>query len=178
MSTVMGRTPRTSFALVTTFGLGRLRPAPGTWGSLPPVVLAGLLIALGWAPEGAGLWPSVVYHAVLALVLLVFGFACIAAGDAAEARFNRKDPSEVVADETAGMCLPLMFLPATAIASPALAVFTLVYAFVAFRVMDIFKPFPARQLQSVPGGWGILLDDLVAGVYAAVLVQVLARVLT
>jgi phosphatidylglycerophosphatase A len=98
-------------------------------------------------------------------------------GDRAEARFLRKDPPEAVADETAGQCLALLFLPAASLAEPARAAFTLAYAFVAFRVLDIIKPFPARTLQGVPGGAGILLDDVVAGLYALALVQIPARVL-
>ena len=56
-----------------------------------------------------------------------------------------------------------------------LAAFTLVYAFVCFRVLDVFKPWPAWRLQRVPAGWGIVLDDLIAGLYAAIAVQALTR---
>jgi phosphatidylglycerophosphatase A len=111
----------------------------------------------------------------MALVLLIFAGACIRDGEAAEARFGKKDPGQVVADETAGQCLPLMFLPATAVAGWPAMLMTLPLAFVSFRIMDIVKPWPARQLQRVPGGWGILIDDLFAGVYALVVVQVVTR---
>ncbi len=164
--------------LITVFGLGHLRPAPGTWGSLPPVFIAGAMLSLDLDPElDSWEWSRwAVYHAVLLGILLVFGLACIVQGDRAEARFNRKDPSEAVADETAGQCLPLMFLPLEAFWTIPLTAFTLLLAFVSFRMFDIFKPWPARRVQRVPGGWGILLDDLVAGVYAALLVQALARI--
>ncbi len=158
--------------LVTTFGLGHLRPAPGTWGSLPPIVLTALLVALGHGPA-VHPW---LYHALLLAILACFGLACIVGGDEAEARSIRKDPSHVVADETAGQCIPLMLLPAAAWASPGVAAFTLFFAFIAFRVLDIVKPAPARQIQSLPGGWGILADDLVAGLYAAIILQVVTRV--
>jgi phosphatidylglycerophosphatase A len=169
--------------LITVFGLGYLRPAPGTWGSLPPIIIAGAMLSLDLDPEmdspemeawAWGRWE--IYHAVLLAILLVFGVACLVQGDRAEARFNRKDPSEAVADEIAGQCLPLMFLPPEAFGTIPLTAFTLLLAFVSFRMFDIFKPWPARQVQRVPGGWGILLDDLVAGVYAALLLQILARV--
>ena len=172
---------RGGLAFSTVFGLGLLRPAPGTWGSLPPVVLAGVLLAVGLRPTtdgGAAHWqlaPWLVYHAVLLGVFIVFSLACAAEGDWAEARFGHKDPSSVVADETAGQCLPLMFLPASALATPALAVFSLVFAFLAFRVLDIFKPPPAHELQRVPGGWGIVLDDWIAGLYALAAIQVTAH---
>lgn len=162
--------PRPSLLLITTFGLGYLRPASGTWGSLPPVVLALALEAAGFGP---GTHP-IVFNAVFALMLVVFSIVCIAQGDAAEARWG-KDPSNVVADETAGQCIPLLFLPAAAMESVELSLFTLALAFITFRVLDIVKPWPAFRLQNTPGGWGILLDDLMAGLYALAIVQVCAR---
>jgi phosphatidylglycerophosphatase A len=163
-------------AMLTTGGLGLMRPASGTWGSLPPVILAWLLISMRISP-GNGVWMSLGYHAILAAILVVFSFACLTFGDAAEARWNTKDPGQVVADETAGVCLPLMFLPAQAVGSMPRAALALMVAFLTFRLFDIWKPWPARGVQSVHGGGGILLDDLVAGVYALVLTQVITRTL-
>jgi phosphatidylglycerophosphatase A len=161
-------------AMITTGGLGLMRPASGTWGSLPPVILAWVLISVGISP-GNGAAATAVYHSALAAVLIVFSLACLTFGDAAEARWNRKDPGQVVADETAAMCLPLMFLPAGAINTMPRTVLTLLVAFLAFRLFDIWKPPPARNLQAVPGGGGILIDDLVAGVYALAVTQLFAR---
>jgi phosphatidylglycerophosphatase A len=166
--------------LVTSFGLGRLRPAPGTWGSIPPVLLAVLLLILGAGPTrmpsgvvwGWGAWLG--YHAVLLAVLVVFSIGCLSFGDVAEAAFGKKDPGSVCADETAGMCLPLMFLPSAALAEEW-AHWTLLLAFLSFRMFDILKLPPARGLQRHPGGVGILVDDLVAGVQAMVLVQIVTR---
>ena len=162
---------RLGFALVTTFGLGYLRPASGTWGSMPPVLLAALLIAFGAGPAESP-W---IYNGILAAVVVVFSLACIAMGDHAEARFLRKDPGNVVADETAGQALALLALPAAGVLTGPRAAITLLVAFLAFRVMDILKPPPARGIQRAPGGWGILLDDLVAGAYAVILVQLGVR---
>lgn len=161
------------FLILTVGGLGHVRPAPGTWGSMPPVVLAALLIALGLGPVEA----PIVYNGVFLAVVVVFSLACAAFGDRAEARFWRKDPWQVVADETAGQSIALMLLPAAALATPAMTAFTLIYCFLAFRLFDIIKPFPAYRLQLLPGGWGILVDDLLAGVYAFVFVQAVARIL-
>jgi len=168
--------------LITVFGLGKMRPASGTWGSLPPVLVAALLLAVGL---GQTSWPDstnpaphwntlywVIYHGVLLSIFIFFSAACLSQGTAAEAHFREKDPSNVVADEVAGQCLPLMFLPAVAIDTTFKAAITLVLAFLAFRIMDIVKPWPAGQLQRVPGGLGILIDDLFAGIYALVIVQV------
>jgi phosphatidylglycerophosphatase A len=163
-------------ALVTMGGLGAIRPAPGTWGSLPPVVVAAVLIAAGVSPAGSA-GASAAYHIILIGIMVAATLACAIHGDAAEAHFDKKDPGNVVADETAGQVLPLLFLPPAAVASPGIALLTLAYAFVAFRVMDILKPPPARQLQRIPGGWGIVIDDLLAGVYAMVVVQVVVRVM-
>ncbi|MBS0196276.1 MAG: phosphatidylglycerophosphatase A [Planctomycetes bacterium] len=158
---------------MTVFGLGAMRPAPGTWGSLPPVLMAAALIAGGLGPHQS----PFLYHLALATVCVAFSAACVVQGDRAEAHFGYKDPSNVVADETAGQCLPLLGLPAAALANFHVAAFTLLYAFVAFRMMDIVKPWPARGLQRIPGGWGILIDDLIAGVYAAVMVQLMTRLM-
>lgn len=150
-------------AMLTTCGLGRMRPAPGTWGSAPTAALAGLLL-LFEAPVWA-------YNAALAVVLVVSGVACVALGAWGEARFGRKDASEIVADETAGQCIPLFLLaplaaPMTVEGFARLCVIV-GSAFVLFRIFDILKPWPAYGLQKLPGGWGVLVDDLVAGVYAA-----------
>jgi phosphatidylglycerophosphatase A len=124
--------------------------------------------------SGGGVW-AWVWVAAMVVLLLVFAGACLAFGDAAEARFGRKDPGQVVADEVAGMALTLVPLPwlvgvsgVWCAESPVLRGLWLVaVGFVAFRFFDVLKPPPARGLQRVPGGWGILLDDLFAGVYAA-----------
>ena len=173
--------------LITTFGLGALRPAPGTWGSMPPVLLAGVFVALigtgsasldvaspsrldGWH-EAAWL----AYHLCLLLTVVVFSAACLKYGDAAEAYFNKKDPGSVCADETAGVCFPLMFLPAAAYGTWWMAIITLLVAFLAFRFFDILKLPPANGLQRNPAGLGILLDDLAAGVQAMIAVQLFVR---
>jgi phosphatidylglycerophosphatase A len=144
---------------------------------MPTVIVAGAMLVCGLHPCGNGLVPSVIYHAVLLGILLVFSWACVYYGDGAEVYFGKKDPGSVVADETAGQAIPLMALPAAATMSPSHAAITLLLAFLAFRVCDIVKAWPARGLQKYPGGWGILVDDLVAGVQAAVIVQVVVRIM-
>lgn len=165
--------PPRPLRFITTFGLGHMRPASGTWGSLPPVFVAGMLLAFHAGPD-AQPW---VYYLVLAAILVVFSAACVIDGDAAEARFGEKDPSQVVADETAGQCLPLLAILPTSVDTPAHAAMFVAIAFFAFRILDIIKPPPAKGWQRIPGGWGILVDDLVAGLYAAAVVIVAQRVL-
>jgi phosphatidylglycerophosphatase A len=157
--------------ILTVFGLGHLRPFPGTWGSLPTVIIAALLVAAGLGPADHP-W---LFNLVMLAILLAFTLACAIRGDEAEAVFLKKDPSQVVADETAGQAIPLLFLPAAAFATAGGAVWTILLAFLAFRAMDILKPWPARQIQVYPGGWGIVLDDLLAGVYALIVMQLVTR---
>jgi phosphatidylglycerophosphatase A len=158
---------------ITTFGLGFMRPAPGTWGSLPPIVIAAGLIDAGLGPaESPG-----VFNGVLAATLVAFTAICVLWGGGAEARFGRKDPSEVVADETAGQSLALLALPAASCSTYPRAAVTLAFAFVAFRICDILKPFPAHRIQKVPGGWGVVLDDLAAAAYALIAVQLFTRLI-
>lgn len=157
-------------ASLSVLGLGFLRPAPGTWGSLPtPMLVAALLLA------GAPWWSITLVSGVL---LAMSCAACVAFGRYAEERFGRKDASEVVCDETAGVSLSLLFIPAGLASRCALAdnsVFSAIIttglvtgaAFVLFRISDIIKPQPARRLENLPHGWGVLVDDLVAGAYSA-----------
>ena len=156
--------------LLAVFGLGHLRPAPGTWGSVPAVLAAFGLAALGW--------PGWMTDTSIALIGLAFAVACVRFGHHAEAMYGRKDPPDVVADEMAGQSIPLLFLPWHAPGESWMfwnATLALV-AFASFRVFDISKPWPIRRLERFPGGWGILIDDLLAGVYAAVVTQVVVRV--
>lgn len=184
--------------LVTTCGLGFLRPAPGTWGSMPPCAMVAILLALGASPT--------TINAALLAVLILFTLACLLLGAWAETEFGTKDASFIVADETAGQCLPLLFLPASAFQAASVggvsgggdfpgggftsggdagsvggltlrALAVLATAFVLFRIMDIVKPPPARGLQRLRGGLGVLIDDLIAGLYAAILTQLAARFL-
>ena len=156
--------------LVSVGGLGHLRPAPGTWGSLPPVVLAGFLLMFEASVT--------VYMAVLLACLVVSSVICIVLGRWSEQRFGSKDPSPVVQDEVAGQSIALLFPPVVLLGEPMTMEWFVragVYlgaCFVLFRILDILKPPPANQLQKLPAGWGILVDDLVAGAMALGVVQV------
>lgn len=136
--------------LATGLGTGYGPIAPGTWGSLP-----GLAIAWG-LDRGAGRW-AVVAGACF------FTLAGVWAAGRAERMFGEKDPGPVVIDEIAGQLVTLLFLPTT--------VPVLVVAFLLFRVLDVWKPWPADRLESLPGGSGIMADDLMAGLYANLLLH-------
>lgn len=151
---------------LTAGGLGLLRPAPGTWGSLPPAIAAVAAAALGaphWSIDG-----------VLMCMALGASLACLRFGDIGERLFGKKDPGAVVADEVAGQAITLLLLPwPTDLRGIALVALV---GFLAFRAADILKPWPARGLQRIPGGAGILIDDLIAGIYAAIITQVVVRI--
>ena len=157
-----GLSPLALFS-VTMGGLGLLRPASGSWGSLPPVALALLIV---WS--GAPWW---VLDVSLALTVLFGTIACVKFGKLAEEAFGAKDPSSVVADETAGCAVTLLAVPWWMIAtgdSNALVRTAIVCAtgFFFFRLFDVWKPGYVGDLQSQPHGWGIVLDDLAAGAWA------------
>ena len=94
------------------------------------------------------------------LLVLIIGLGIWTAGLMASRR-GQSDPSEIVIDEIAGQMVTLLAAPATPVAW--------VSGFFLFRLLDILKPFPARQSEKLPGGWGIVLDDLIAGIYGALL---------
>lgn len=141
-------------AIATGFGAGFLPWAPGTWGSLLALPLHALLSML--APG---------QHALaLAGIFLV---AVLSAG-AAEKILDRKDPGVVVIDEVMGMLITLIAVPANPLAW--------LLGFGLFRFFDILKPWPVRSIdQRLNGGLGIVLDDVMAGLYALAALQILCR---
>lgn len=158
--------------LITGGGTGFIQPMGGTWGSIPPVAIAFLLAILS-----VPVWQI---NAVLVILLLIGSIACIRFGALAEEAYQRKDPNPVVADEVAGQAIATFMLPWQAgVADGAFwwNVLLAASAFVAFRVIDVIKPPPARNLEHIRGGMGILVDDLVAGAMALVVVQIVFRVL-
>lgn len=141
--------------LATGFGAGYSPFAPGTAGSLVGLVL---LIPL----RRAGLVWEISF-------LVAFTLLGIVAGGVVARRLGIEDPGVVVVDEIVGMWVSLLFLPLTGGTAAA--------GFVLFRIMDVFKPYPARQLEHLPGGLGIMADDLMAGVYANLCLRIGLRLL-
>jgi phosphatidylglycerophosphatase A len=154
--------------ILTSGGLGLLRPASGTWGSTPPPALFAIM-ALAGVSIDATRWALVV-------ICLLSCWLCLALTRWGEARWGKKDAGQIVIDEVAGMCLPLLVVPA--IADPTTAggflrlVAWLAAAFLLFRVFDIGKFQPANIAQRLPHGWGVLIDDIIAGGYTAAVLLV------
>jgi len=139
-------------ALASGFYTGYLPVAPGTWGTLVAFPLHLLLIRL--SPAG--------YYASLAIIFVV---AVLTAGSA-EKILDRGDPGIVVIDEIIGMLIGLIGAPLQAV--------PLLIAFLLFRFFDIIKPFPAGWADAhLNGGLGIVLDDVIAGVYTLLVMQIL-----
>ncbi|MEO5333708.1 MAG: phosphatidylglycerophosphatase A [Magnetococcus sp. YQC-5] len=147
---------RLALKVATVGGVGYIPWAPGTFGTLAAVPLAWL--AQQW---GGGVAEGVV-------LLLVSGIGTWAA-DVSCRILGRKDPSEVVIDEVAGLLLAMMF------ASQGWIWF--VVGFALFRLFDIWKPWPVHALERLPGGWGVMADDWAAGIYAGLFLLLLARFL-
>ena len=136
--------------VATAFGSGYSPVAPGTAGSLVGLAL--------FVPLAGRSLP--VQLAAVAIVTVVGALA----GGRVATILGLEDPGLVVVDEVAGQWVTLLALPFT----PVIAV----AGFLLFRVMDIVKPWPARDLENLPGGWGIMADDLAAGVYAHLVLRV------
>ena len=140
-----------AWTVATFFGVGLGKPGPGTWGSVAAVLLWGVVAYLFHPTANT-----------LLLVLFAGIILSIAAGvpaaTMAARESGRHDPQFVVIDEVAGQWIAL-------IGSPVDLKHGLI-ALILFRLFDITKPFPARQLEKLPEGWGIVFDDVAAGLYA------------
>jgi len=159
-------------ACLTVMGSGYLRPAPATWASF---FITWLWVGLWLISTRAttARWP------IEAVTVIGIGIACwlsVRWGEFAIAHFGNKDPSSFVLDEFAGQWVALLGLPLIGAGDPKALLFVIGGQFVLFRFTDILKPPPAYQIQRLPAGWGILADDLVAGVYANLLGQLIWRV--
>lgn len=140
----------------TFFGVGHLHPGPGTWASVATVAL--------WAAVALALPPAQRTPVAIALAFLVALIGIPAATRVARAT-GGKDPQFVVIDEVAGQLIALIAVP--------LAWKTLLAGLILFRAFDIIKPPPVRQLEKLPEGTGIVLDDVAAGIFAFVVMHLL-----
>lgn len=141
---------RAAVFLATGFSVGNIPFAPGTLGTL-----LGIPISFALAELGAG-------GSITGVVAFVFLAVWIASR--AEQLIGEKDSPSIVIDEVAGMMVTLAGLPLTPL--------NLAAGFAAFRAMDVIKPFPARHIErKLPGGWGVVLDDVAAGIYGNLMLR-------
>ena len=148
--------------IATAGGAGYFPIAPGTAGSLVgvAVVVGSGAIAIGTACIHCGVWPRLRWR--------FLRLGVWAAGEA-EKFFGRTDPGQVVMDEVVGQMLTFLLIPHATWK-------WLVGGFLLFRAFDIVKPFPARQAERIPRGWGIMMDDVIAGVYGLAVLTVIGLV--
>lgn len=164
------KAPRAAWWLATGFGSGYLKPAPGTWGSLAGLAAWLLLV---WVVRGWALPSWMLLAAPLALTLMA-----VWAADQVVKEAGQEDPSFVVADEWAGVWIALTPLLFTVTIQPqawTLWAARLVAPFMLFRLFDIWKPGVVDRAQQLPGGWGVVMDDVLAGLLAALIVWPLDR---
>ena len=207
--------PRLALAIATVFGIGYIRKAPGTFGSLAGVATAFLSAIFFLHPRSVrdilslhpladailretlfGAPGTNIHNAALVyplfitgVLLLLLSILGVWSASRVSSYERTEDPQHVVIDEVAGQHLTLL-LPLLPIGLPHLtahldfsqyAIFFalslanwkyLLLGFILFRVFDIWKPWPVRRLEKLPGGWGIMADDWMAGLYAAILLRV------
>lgn len=154
---------------VTTFGVGYLPLAPGTWGSMVGVMIylavawaeasVGInLLENGWRMEQVAAW----FYAVNLIIFLLFCLLGIWAASRATKLFKHKDPSQAVVDEVIGQLIVFLFIPF------GVHWFFVLAGFLLFRLFDIWKPYPIDSLQGLPAGIGVCADDILAGIYGGV----------
>lgn len=144
---------------VTAFGVGYLPLAPGTWGS----IVGALLIWVATLVD-----PSFTFSLTFIAAIVVVFFLGVWGSKVVEKEWG-EDPTRVVIDEVIGVWIAMLFIPFSWI--------NLFAAFVLFRVFDIAKPFGIRKMEGIGSGWGVMLDDVLAGVYANVLLNVALYIL-
>jgi phosphatidylglycerophosphatase A len=143
--------------VIATVGfIGYSPVAPGTMGSLATALVFLLF------PSYLSSWPLAIGLLLLFAIAVWSAQQMAASGNAPSGKI---DPQEVVIDEVMGMAVTLAFVP--------LNVKTIGLGFLLFRIFDVTKPFPARRSEKLPGGWGIVMDDVVAGIYANFSLQII-----
>jgi phosphatidylglycerophosphatase A len=160
---------------LTTFGVGYLPLAPGTWGSLLAVgfyaVLASSFQAVRYTanPESPESIVAAI-HSFILIAFLLFILVGIWAANRSIALLGNSDASQAVVDEVIGQLIVFLFIPFTS------SWILMAAGFLFFRIFDIWKPYPIDYLQELPGGIGVCADDILAGVYAGVCVSIIYAV--
>ncbi len=139
--------------IATFFYVGLIPVGPGTFGTLAAIPL---FYALTFTP-------LYLYLAITVLIILI----SVWASTIAEEIYGKHDPGQVVADEVCGYLVTMILVPPT--------ISNIFLGFLLFRLFDITKPYPVRKFEKLPGGWGIVIDDVAAGVYACITLHILGH---
>lgn len=148
------------------FGVGWLPVAPGTWGAAAAILL---IFPFQWLinilfPFYLPHEKHIFFNVILATIIIIFTWIGIKAVDFLESEWG-KDPKHVVIDEMIGVWIAVLGFPITG--------FNLIAGFVLFRFFDIAKPLGIRRLENFKGGWGVMLDDILAGIYANIILLII-----
>jgi phosphatidylglycerophosphatase A len=162
---------------LSTFGVGYIPGAPGTYGSIVGVAIylfVGMQFA-GATGHGLGIgaqqeFTAALHFAIVAILLTVFALIGIWAAGRSTEIFGTDDPHEAVVDEVMGQIIALLFIPFT------MSWKWILIGFLLFRLFDIWKPYPIDTLQQLPRGLGVCADDILAGVYAGICLAVIYAV--
>jgi len=153
-----------AFVIATGGGAGMIPFAPGTFGSLVGLAVFYALFAQLRA------MPHLLQSGLLA-ASVILSAAGIWAGARAERIFSRKDAGQIVIDEVAGQLISFSLVAPYLVAAASRPSLMMVIGFLLFRAFDIFKPYPIRRLEALGGGLGVMADDILAGIYAAILLS-------
>ncbi|MBN2372751.1 phosphatidylglycerophosphatase A [bacterium] len=140
-----------AMAIASLFGIGYIPFCPGTFGTFAAIFLYAVIARFS-------------LYSQVGAIFVIF-FIGVWAAQKAEKILNKKDPTVVVIDEAAGYLLTMCFLPFSITVS--------LIGFFLFRIFDILKPFPIKRLEKISGGWGIMMDDILAGIYSSVVLRVI-----
>jgi len=161
---VQGKVDVLALFIATGFGTGLLPLSPGTFGSLVGLLIAYLLFSCYNAD-------FLLLQNALILASVIFAGVGIWSSARAEKIFNQKDASQIVIDEVCGQIISFVFLAASLGHSGRQWRWWMIVGFILFRLFDIFKPYPINRLQQITGGLGVMLDDILAGIYAAIVIS-------
>jgi phosphatidylglycerophosphatase A len=154
--------------LTSCFGLGWLPVAPGSWGSLPSAIIFGLTCYFGGS--------AAILVSLMVALIVAGSVVCVKFSYVAVAATGNEDPNEVVADEIAGQALTFLVMPLLMADVSGYQIVSIVaLGYFLFRLFDTVKPWPSYRLEELPAGWGILADDLMAGVYAGIALFISAK---
>ena len=136
---------------VSLFGIGFIPFAPGTLGSIFAILIWYISISL----------LSIYFFYIILIIVILISFKLV---DIYLDFKNKEDPSEIVIDEFIGQCLPLLFLI-------KFNIYEVLLAFCAFRFFDIFKIYPVNKAENMKGSFGVIMDDVVAGIYSLIIIM-------
>ena len=157
--------------IATGFGIGFIPFAPGTFGSILGLLIAYFLMSV-FSADVILLQNSMI---IVSIILTILG---VWASSRAEKIFDHKDAGQIVLDEVSGQLISFLFIAPHIRRLGGQWLWWGIAGFFLFRVLDILKPYPLKELEQISGGLGVMLDDIIAGIYAAVILSIALLLIT